>query len=60
MGQERLGVKIGCSNVVTIDDLDGFCWRSGGKILIKVVNVRGASGYGDVKRLVISLCKMQV
>lgn len=61
MGQERFGLKIGFSNVVTIGDLDKFWWSIEGKILIKVVkeNVRGTSGYGGVKKLVISLCKIK-
>lgn len=62
MSKERLGLKIGFSNMVTIGDFGKFWWSSGGKTLIKVVeeNVRRTSGYGDIKRFVISFCKIQV
>lgn len=51
MSEERLGLKIGFSNVVTIGDFGRLWWSSGGKMLIKVVeeNVRRNSGYGDIR-----------
>lgn len=62
VSQERLGLKIAFSNVVTVDDFNNFWWSNEQKILVKVVeeNVRRTSRYGDVKRLVISHCKGKV